>query len=127
MQKFLKYSFYTVCLVTFLYFFGDFRINDVNVRDTIRSYVTWQNIQMIRSRLVHLYSAVEGAINHTPAGAERPMTAESQGNGAAWHVVTPQAVRSANETPTESQKQAVEDITPSDKKRMTDLLKKHMQ
>lgn len=49
-------------LFTGLYFFGDFRVNEVNVRDFLREHVTWQKIQSVKNAVVQIYYTVSGLV-----------------------------------------------------------------
>lgn len=53
-----------------LYFFGDFRVNEVNVRDFLRQKITWQQIESAKVGVVQVYRAVKGLIEAvSPDGA----------------------------------------------------------
>ncbi|MBF0105341.1 MAG: hypothetical protein HQM16_08450 [Deltaproteobacteria bacterium] len=59
MIKYIKILFFLTCVFFGLYFFGDFRINDTNVRDFLRSKVTPENIRLVKTQALELYGAVQ--------------------------------------------------------------------
>jgi|APSaa5957512622_1039677.scaffolds.fasta_scaffold298211_1 hypothetical protein len=59
MFKYLRYLFFSLVIFVGLYFFGNFTVNGVNVRDYLRQKVTWNQIIDAKDKTVKVYKAVD--------------------------------------------------------------------
>lgn len=71
-----KRLFSLVALVLGLYLFGDFRINDVNVRDYLHEHISAQNIAMAKTELskafATLYQMLDAGIKDQSVAKKSP-------------------------------------------------------
>jgi hypothetical protein len=58
--KLIKLTFWGTLIFFGLYFFGDFRINEVNVRDYLQTQVTPEKLAQIKNQATHLYETLKG-------------------------------------------------------------------
>lgn len=61
-----------------LYFFGNFRINEVNVRDFLHEQVTWQRIKQTKAVVMQVYHTVKGLVSTASSGVT---SSPATGNG----------------------------------------------
>ncbi len=80
MFKLIRLLFLMCSLFTGLYFFGDFRVNDVNVRDFLREHVTWQRIQSVKAAVVQIYQTVSGLAGSLSESKQGGSTAVAPGS-----------------------------------------------
>ena len=59
MFKYLRYLFFSLVIFVGLYFFGNFTVNGVNVRDYLLQKVTWNQIIDAKDKTVKVYKAVD--------------------------------------------------------------------
>lgn len=70
MFKLFRSLFFILLVITGLYFFGDFRINDTNVRDYLHSVITADNLRKIKSEVTFVYDTIQKLINEFDADVD---------------------------------------------------------
>lgn len=61
--KLVRAIFFLLFVTVGLYFFGDFRINDVNVKDYLQSRITAENFRKIKQQVLVVYKGVHKLID----------------------------------------------------------------
>ena len=59
MLKLFKLNFYFLFVLVGLYFFGNFRINDTNIRDFLQTKITMQNIRIVKNEASQFYKMLK--------------------------------------------------------------------
>jgi len=63
MFKMIKVLFFGLFVFVGLYFFGDFRINDTNVKDYLQKHVTYSKLVAIKDGTVQFYHSIVSLFN----------------------------------------------------------------
>lgn len=58
--KLIKLAFWGTLIFFGLYFFGDFRVNEVNVRDYLQTKVTPETLGQFKNQAINLYETLKG-------------------------------------------------------------------
>ena len=102
-MKLIKLVFWGSLVFFGLYFFGNFRVNDVNVRDYLQTKVTPQTLTHLKDQAVNLYQMLRQLWDH------------SQKNQSGEAAVT----NPLNGKPMES-------LSPSDQEKLIKILQKNL-
>lgn len=117
MFKMIKLVFFLTFVLVGLYFFGDFRINEVNVKNYLQKHITTQNITSVKNQVVHFYEVIARLFQET-----KKMT---EGQGMAQTLKT--SVPSQKKATTPESLIPMDKLSKDDRKLMKDLLKQHLK
>ncbi len=117
MSKILRYLFIGVLVFVFLYYFGDIRINDLNIRDYLQKTVTLQNLIIVKKKCGKIYYAIESITKSKSSKTKVIQPKVSK---------VPDLTRLADKKTTPSKAGKLDALTYKDREKLRNLLQQHL-